>query len=155
MDQYLRKLALGFILSSLFGCTSVALRHSTVASASTLTDLEYEMVLDNIAMARALPGALPWHLKLTQGAVSLTDTLTPSFSITWSPTTRTGSITGSRDWTESWTTVPVVDAKQLQSLRTVYTNYAHVAWIQSGIPTELGAPSGHYKTEIVWVKKTT
>lgn len=134
-------------------CTSVALKKSTVATGDTLTDLEYEMVLDNVALTRALPGALPWGLKLTQGSVALADTVTPSFNIMWSPTSRTAAIEGSRGWTESWTTVPVIDHDQVESLREVYKNAANADWIQSGIPTELGVPVGRYGTQIAWVRK--
>ena len=145
-------LVLGVALG-LAGCTSFALQKSTISTASTLTDLQYQMVLDNVAMARVHPGALPWHVKLTQGSVSISDTAEPSFNISWEPTTRTAGVTASRNWAESWTTVPVIDRDQLRSLQSVYAVAAKQSWIHSGEPTEVDAVTGHYQGETVWVSR--
>ena len=110
------------------------------------------MVLDNIAMVRSHPGALPWGVKLAQGSVTIRDNLESLFAITWPFTRRTAEVFGSRYWTESWTTVPVVDADQLNGLQAIYANSAYAPWIQAGVPTEAGAPTGHYGLEIVWVR---
>jgi hypothetical protein len=78
------------------------------------------MVLDNLEMFRQKSGALPWHLKFTQGSSNVVDTLTPSFSVVWPMLARTLGISGSREWNLSWTVVPTIDPGQLQNVRTMY-----------------------------------
>jgi hypothetical protein len=111
------------------------------------------MVLDNVALQRAEPGALPWGIKLSQGSVTISDNVQPSFAFTWPATSRTLSINASRNQSLSWTTVPVVDHDQLLTLRDVYKAAAGDTWILDGPPREIGAPTGRYRTNIVWVKK--
>jgi hypothetical protein len=44
-----------FILMGFNGCTSLELRRSTLAAGKTLTDLQYGIVLDNLAMFKEFP----------------------------------------------------------------------------------------------------
>lgn len=138
------------------GCTSVQLRRSTLAQGRTLTDLEYTMVLDNIAMQRQLPGALPWHLKVTQGSVQIDDNIAGNFDYSWgtgfgSIITRTLGVNGGRGWQESWTVVPEIDTGHLTALQMAYSKYVNAPWIHSGIPAP-GSICGHYGKKTVWVK---
>lgn len=55
------------------GCTHVALERRTVKQASTMTDLQYHQVVDNLAMFACNPHAMPWHAKVSGGVVSVTD----------------------------------------------------------------------------------
>ncbi|MEO2088158.1 MAG: hypothetical protein ABGY75_01500, partial [Gemmataceae bacterium] len=55
------------------GCTHTALERRTVKQASTLTDLQYQQVLDNMAMFACNPDTMPWHLKLKGGLVQIAD----------------------------------------------------------------------------------
>jgi hypothetical protein len=136
----------------LTGCTSMQLKKSTIAQGQTLTDLEYTMFLDNIAMQKQLPGALPWHLKVTQGSIGINDSVSPSFTYTWgSSLSRALGLSASRGWQESWTVVPEIDSGHLYNLQKVYAKYANTNWIQDGFPA-IGTPSGHYGTKTVWVK---
>jgi hypothetical protein len=108
---------------ALSGCANVQLKRSTVRSASTLTDLQYQQVLDNLAMYCGDPTALPWHVNLQNGAVQVADagslgTIAQSdlsHTFTWSP-----YFTGTRSIVTQWSTVPVTDDTTLRLLRMAY-----------------------------------
>jgi hypothetical protein len=108
---------------TLSGCANVQLKVSTVRSASTLTDLQYQQVLDNLAMYSQDPTALPWHVNLQNGAVQIADagsvgTIAQtdlSHAFTWSP-----YFTGTRSIVTQWSTIPVTDDTTLQLLRLAY-----------------------------------
>jgi hypothetical protein len=108
---------------ALSGCANVQLKLSTVRSASTLTDLQYQQVLDNLAMYCKDPTALPWHVNLQNGAVQVADagsigTIAQtdlSHAFTWSP-----YFIGSRSIVTQWSTVPVTDDTTLRLLRQAY-----------------------------------
>jgi hypothetical protein len=135
---------------------SMQLKRSTLAQGQTLTDLEYTMVLDNIAMQRQMPGALPWHLKVTQGSVQIDDNIAGSFDYSWdsgvgSFIDRTLGVNGGRTWQESWTVVPEIDTAHLTALQTAYSKYVDAPWIHNGPPPPLSI-CGHYGPRCVWVK---
>jgi hypothetical protein len=108
---------------ALSGCANVQLKQSTLRSASTLTDLQYQQVLDNLAMYCEDPTALPWHVNLQNGAVQIADagsvgTIAQtdlSHAFTWSP-----YFTGTRSIVTQWSTVPVTDETALRLLRLAY-----------------------------------
>jgi len=116
----------GLVILSAFalsGCANVQLKFSTVRSASTLTDLQYQQVLDNLAMYCRDPTALPWHVNLQNGAVQVADagslgTIAQtdlSHAFTWSP-----YFTGTRSIVTQWSTIPVTDDMALRLLRLAY-----------------------------------
>jgi len=116
----------GLVILSAFalsGCANVQLKFSTVRSASTLTDLQYQQVLDNLAMYCRDPTALPWHVNLQNGAVQVADagslgTIAQtdlSHAFTWSP-----YFTGTRSIVTQWSTIPVTDDTTLRLLRLAY-----------------------------------
>jgi len=108
---------------ALSGCANVQLKLSTVRSASTLTDLQYQQVLNNLAMYCQDPTALPWHVNLQNGAVQVADagslgTIAQtdlSHAFTWSP-----YFTGTRSIVTQWSTIPVTDDTTLRLLRLAY-----------------------------------
>ena len=105
------------------GCANIQLKLSTLRSASTLTDLQYQQVLDNLAMYCEDPTALPWHVNLQNGAVQIADagsvgTIAQtdlSHAFTWSP-----YFTGTRSIVTQWSTIPVTDDATLRLLRLAY-----------------------------------
>jgi hypothetical protein len=132
------------------------LKRSTLAQGQTLTDLEYTMVLDNIAMQRQMPGALPWHLKVTQGSIGIDDGINGNFNYNWesgfgSLINRSLGVNGGRNWDESWTVVPEIDSLHLRNLQTAYSQYVNAPWIHNGPPPPLSI-CGHYGPRCVWVK---
>jgi hypothetical protein len=84
----------------LAACSTVhTLQGSTLSQGQTSTDIVVQMVLDNLAVSYASEQkTLPWHIKITQGSVGVTDTINPTASVAWSPTTKTLQLNGSRAW---------------------------------------------------------
>jgi hypothetical protein len=132
------------------GCTSLQLKRSTLAQGKTLTELQYEMVLDNLAMFRQAPDALPWHLKIAQGSIAINDSLNPSFSYNWPVISHTLSLSGTRSWQDSWTVTPLVNNKFLKQLQNIYNNSCRAEWIHEGFgpPDSFG---GHFRQTYIWV----
>lgn len=113
-----------FLLAALIltGCQHSALRQDTLAMASTLTDLQYRMVLDNLAMLSQQPDVLPWHVKLDDGNVQVEDEGRLSLDVSpltsdWQPLV--GSFVERRG-TQQWGLVPVTDPKELRDLQALY-----------------------------------
>jgi hypothetical protein len=106
-------------------------------------------------MFRSDRNALPWHLKITQGAVQVNDGAQPTFSIAWPNVLRTLSLQGSRSWQESWTVVPEIDPIKLRALRRAYQdasddNAFHKDFKEGTAPS--GQPYGKYGSKYVWVQ---
>jgi hypothetical protein len=137
------------------GCGSVALKESTLAVGSSLTDLHYRMVLDNLAMFRSDGNSLPWHLKITTGLVQINDTVGGAYTVA-TPLARALAVVPSQGWTESWTVVPEVDHHKLRNLMTIYQHAAHSAdyprFFADGDQPG-GKPFGHHGDKYVWVKQ--
>jgi hypothetical protein len=97
------------------------LRRSTVEQATTLTDLQYQQVLSNLAMFCQNPSAMPWHVNLRDGSAQVADlgALTVGGELT-----RTSkalpSLLGSRTVVEQWGMTPVTDDTELRLLRIAY-----------------------------------
>src|ERR1700722_15955819 len=99
---------------SLCACASTLLRSSTVATGQTATDIVYSMVLDNVVLAKEVPGGLPWDIKITQGAITINESVTPTLGYMSSTAiTRSIQVAGTGSAQVSWTVVPVVDETTL------------------------------------------
>jgi hypothetical protein len=131
-------------------CTSYQLQRSTLAQGRTWTEIEYEMVLDNIAMFRQAPGSLPWHITITQGSSAVTDTVTPNFNYSWPTIAHTFGITGSHNLQDNWTLVPLSDDGKLGRLQRIYQENSAASWIHEGVGPP-GSFSGHFRSSYVWV----
>src|SRR5260370_10694981 len=123
------------LLSALSGCaTSSALRTDTGKTTNTLTDLQFQQVLDNVARFQDNPDTVPSFAVTTTGTVSLLDTTGAGVSPTYSPTLtfiQQGGgalpilsllfpLTASRAVTENWSLTPITDADNLRRLRCAY-----------------------------------
>ncbi len=110
---------LGLLCS--IGCTSGRLRQRTINQGSTLPELQYQQVLDNLAQFAVRPGSLPWHVNLREGTTQVTDSLSGGAAIdlgppvTWFP-----QLIGSRTAVAQWGMSPVIDATELRLLRIAY-----------------------------------
>lgn len=109
------------------GCTHDRLRADTVRVASTLTDLQYRMVLDNIAMMSVHPRILPWHVKLDGGSVQVNDQLKAEaglLSLAWRSVYDAiegrALILPERQATQQWDVVPVTNPRELRDLQALY-----------------------------------
>ena len=69
-----RALLLLGLLSTLSGCTHMALQKDTVRTTNTLTDLQFQQVLDNVARFHDNPDTVPSFAVATAGTVSILDT---------------------------------------------------------------------------------
>jgi hypothetical protein len=113
------------LLLAVTGCTHRQLQRSTVSQAHTLTDLEYQQVLDNLATLAKNPGALPDFAVPVTGQVQVTDTgsttdlVIPDYlaGAIWSGQY---SIMASRAVQENWTVTPVTDPDKLNRMRCAY-----------------------------------
>ena len=139
------------------GCGTVsALSGSTLTQSSSAREIVDQMVLDNVARALKEEKAVPWHVQITQGAISVSDTVSPTTSYSWSPVTRLLELGGSRNWAVSWTIVPELDHKKLEDLRILYYKNTHPTLnpiFGTGSSAPSGALTGHYKGTYVWVKE--
>ncbi len=116
-----RAVTLAIMLLFACGCTSERLRRITVDQASTLTDFQYQQVLNNLALLTNDPNALPWHLTIKTGTSQVSDTgttgLAPGIVIL---NNSEPFLTGSRAVVGQWGTVPVTDDTALRLLRNAY-----------------------------------
>jgi hypothetical protein len=128
-------LLLGF-LCAVSGCcgTQLALRKDTVKTTDTLTELQFQQVLDNVARFHCNPDTVPSFAVATAGIVSVLDTSGAGVSPTYSPTLTFQQQGGgalpilsllfplsvSRAVTDNWSLTPITDADNLRRLRCAY-----------------------------------
>jgi hypothetical protein len=113
-------MALGiFTLTAFAGCslTDWRLRRSVVTQASTLTELQYQQVLGNLAMMSVDPDAMPTHVNLRDGSAQIQDNGSLSSA---SPYSLFPSAIGSRTVVAQWSMIPVTDDVELRLLRLTY-----------------------------------
>lgn len=109
------------ILSLVTGCTHGQLRFSTVRQGSTLTEINYKQVLDNMAICATDPNALPYFALATTGNTQITDTAAlNALTLNWHPYSGAGTILGSRAIVENWGLIPVVEPDRLEAMRCAY-----------------------------------
>src|SRR5947209_7359132 len=119
----MRLARLGLIvgLVCLTGCTSGRLRQRMINQGGTLPELQYQQVLDNLALFAANPSALPWHINLREGTTQVTDSISGGAAldigppVTWFP-----QLLGSRTAVAQWGGSPVIDVTELRLLRIAY-----------------------------------
>lgn len=138
----------------LSGCTHLALERRTLSQASTMTDLQYVQVLDNLAMFACNPDALPWQLKLSSASIQVTDQGTANIleSIAHSkpPATYTlsSAITAQRGVVNQWGGIPTVDPDDLYLLALAYQKALNPqdpdGRIEEGLFTKIAELSLHY-----------
>jgi hypothetical protein len=104
------------------GCTHRQLTRSMVNQASTVMQIEYQMVLDNIAMFTANPNGLPWHVKIKDGTVQINDEGgIPELGVQWGSTLGiTRGVRAVRSITEQWGADAVTDPRRVKRLQDVY-----------------------------------
>ncbi|MBY0228372.1 MAG: hypothetical protein K2W96_03735 [Gemmataceae bacterium] len=108
------------------GCTHIALERRTVKQASTLTDLQHQQVLDNLAMFACNPDALAWHVKLKDGVVQIADqggagfTADIATAMGGEPTRLLPSASAQRGILNQWNVEPAVGSDELELLTLAY-----------------------------------
>jgi hypothetical protein len=110
------------------GCTSAQLRTTTLNQGSTLSDIQYQMVLRNLATFAENPSAVPWHLSITLGTSQVTDSGTGRIGLLWNFPRRVSdqlftfnpSASASRTVVQQWSTNPIVHTDALKLLQMAY-----------------------------------
>jgi hypothetical protein len=123
------------LLASISGCrTHLSLRDNTLRTAGTLTDLNYQQVLDNLARFHDNPAAMPSFAVVNAGTVNVADQTSFNANATYAPTLTLGQQIGSglpllsllfnpsgqRNVTENWSLAPVTDIDNLRRIRCAY-----------------------------------
>jgi hypothetical protein len=112
---------LAVVSMCLVGCTASRLRQRTISQGSTLTELQYQQVLGNLALFATNPSALPWHVNLREGTTQITDSATAGALVDLGPPVVTQpQLFGSRTSVAQWGMSPVIDPTELQLLRIAY-----------------------------------
>ncbi len=123
------------LVGSFAGCrTHLGLRDNTVRTTSTLADLNYQQVLDNLARFHDNPAAMPSVAVVNAGTVTVADQQAVNANATYAPTLTFGqqigsglpilslllNPSGSRNVTENWSLAPVTDIDNLRRIRCAY-----------------------------------
>lgn len=108
-------------LAPLAGCMSENLRRRTVDQGATLPELQYQQVLDNLALFAANPSALPWHINVREGTTQITDSASIGAAVDLGPPPNwLPQLFGSRTAVAQWGGSPVIDPLELRLLRIAY-----------------------------------
>ena len=109
------------LILSLGACTNTQLASSTVRVAGTVMDIEYQMIMDNLARMQENPAALPSQIRIKQGTVQVSDEV-GIYSLRFS-----GDISGTfggpraeRTISEQWGADAITDPLALKQLQDVY-----------------------------------
>ncbi len=117
----LARVILAIGLACATGCTTGRLRQRTINQGSTLPELQYQQVLNNLALFAANPASLPWHVNLREGTTQITDSVTAGSLVDLGPPAVTQpQVFGSRTAVAQWGMSPVIDATELRLLRIAY-----------------------------------
>jgi hypothetical protein len=126
-------LGLAFV-SMASGCkTHQVLAENFVRTTATVTDLNYRLVLTNVALFTGDPNTIPSFAVLNAGTVTVTDSKTLNVSGAAAPTIAfaqqaggtpflllAGGPTVERDLTENWSMVPITEPETLHRLRCAF-----------------------------------
>jgi hypothetical protein len=112
-----------FVLAS--GCMNQQLRLATARTTSTLPDIHYQQVMDNLALIAANPGFLPYLAVTGQGSIQVTNggnaafpaSLAPGGFTSWLP-----SLGTSRNVTGTWNLGTITNPEKIREMQAVYQN---------------------------------
>src|SRR5262249_404302 len=107
------------------GCTSLRLQQSITSQATTLAELHYQQVLNNLAMFSKNPYMLPSHVTIREGSAQIQDSgaVTATSAFGRNPAhLATGSpgLSGSRTVVEQWGVSPVTGGIALRLIQLAY-----------------------------------
>jgi hypothetical protein len=150
------------------GCMNQQLRFTTRRTANTLPDLQYQQILDNLAMIAFNPGFLPYLAVAGQGSIQVTDSATPSLSLTMAPKTFTSAITGlnaSRNVTGTWSLGTITSPEKIRGMQRIYRTAVREsmgggpasAWLKTGCKRDVPRDAcyvSRYGRMYVWVLPT-
>ncbi len=105
------------------GCTHRQLARSSQLQASSITDLQYQQVLSNLASFHCTPDVLPHFSVVGTGGTSVSDQGSASLELEWDTAALARKMLGldaSREVQEQWTLAPVVHPDKLRAIRCAF-----------------------------------
>lgn len=115
------------------GCQEIQLRERTARQAVTATDLNYQEVLDNLAMTSAQPDRLPSFSAPGTGLTNVTRSASINYQLSWDMITAAGRYLGqylldkqsasalaSQSNVNQWNTATVLDPNELSLMNATY-----------------------------------
>jgi hypothetical protein len=147
------------------GCMHQQLQFIAGRTANTLPDLQYQQVMDNLAMIAANPGFLPYLAVAGQGSIQVTDGGTSSLSLNLAPKTLTSGIFGlgaSRNITGTWSLGTITSPEKIRGMQTAYQQAVRGSaqgdpayiWLKIGCTKDVHQHAsyvGHHGQVFVWV----
>ncbi|MEK6260695.1 MAG: hypothetical protein AABP62_19010 [Planctomycetota bacterium] len=127
-------LSMLFVIA-LSGCAHTRLSCNSPKQARTLTEIEEQQVLDNIAMFAVNCGSTPYFALPNGGATQTQHSATLSGTLFWSPHTllnETGNANGTLALTENWTLKPINEPERLQLMKCVYQHVTQTSCSADG-----------------------
>ena len=114
--------AIGLMPLLTTGCAHFQLENHTLRQASTITDLRYREVLDNIAMSLENPDVLPYFAIVKDGTANVQNNGQSTFAITWMPasTIEALGLNGSHTVAQQWGLDPVKDPQRLKAMQCIF-----------------------------------
>ena len=92
-----------------------------ISQSSTLTEIQYQQVLDNLAMFACNPDAMAWHVKINGGVVQVADQGSGFFGLNLGgPQMYSPNLGLQRNVLHQWNVDPVIDANDLALLHIAY-----------------------------------
>jgi hypothetical protein len=120
---------LSFVIGGLAsGCMNQQLCLATNRTVKTLPDLQYQQVVDNLAMIAANPGYLPYLAVAGQGSIQVTDNHNSSLGLRLSSAPilpQSLGLGGSRDVTGTWSLGTITSPEKIRGMQTLYRRGIH------------------------------
>ncbi len=120
----MRWMSLAFVLLlPLGGCVHQYLQANVIAQTSTLRDMQYQQVMNNLAMFVEDPYTIPSQVKFVNGQAQVSDTASVNYEANWpphKPPTQDLKLPYQRQLTEFWQLSPVMDPGEIRALRKLY-----------------------------------
>jgi hypothetical protein len=147
------------------GCMNQQLRFATARTTSTLPDLHYQQVMDNLALIAANPGFLPYLAVAGQGSIQVTNggnaafpaSIAPGVFPWWLP-----SLGASRNVTGTWNLGTITSPEKIREMQAVYQSTVQrsalsdpsFGWLHVGTKHEVPGNAcylSHHGTVYAWV----
>jgi hypothetical protein len=158
-------LLLIMLLGFASGCMNQQLQFSTRRTTNTLPDLQYQQVMDNLAMIAANPSFLPYLAVAGQGSIQVTDGGTSSLSLNMAPKTFTSAMFGlgaSRNITGTWSLGTITSPEKIRAMQAAYQRAVRgsaqgdpaYGWLMTGCKKDIHKHAsyvGQHGQVFVWV----
>ena len=103
------------------GCTHVQLQASASSTASTVMQIQYQMVMDNLARMVRDPSALPSQIRIKQGTVQVSDEWGfYRLAVSGDASGSFGGPRAERTVSEQWGADAITDPRAIKSLQDLY-----------------------------------